>query len=403
MKRMTNHTPPTWGEQAGQWLELDCRHYRGDRPCAVGVQGVCPSPCERYAPMGHRILIIKLGALGDVIRTAAILPGLKERWPASHITWVTRPNGVRMLANHPLIDRPLPFDAETLCHLECERFDLCLSLDKEPGPTALAMRVAAHERRGIGLSPSGTPFPLNPECVDYFLLGLDDNKKFFENTKSYQQLLYEVLGLEYRGQRYRLYPSTAHRTQARAFWAGAGVSDDEVVIGFNTGAGRVFANKNWPPQKFVSLARSIAARTNWRVALLGGPDERERNRRIAAACPEVIDAGCDRDELVFAALVERCNVLVSGDTMAMHVAIAMDVPCVVLFGPTCEQEIDLYGRGEKVQSSLPCSPCYARHCGRSPNCMDDVSVEQVLVAVERWVSGRPGGGRPTLPALEVAQ
>ena len=91
--------------------------------------------------MGTRMLVIKLAALGDVIRTAALLPGLKREWPTSHITWVTRPSGVRMLANHPLIDRLLSFDAESICHLEHERFDLCLSLDKEPGPAALAPKA----------------------------------------------------------------------------------------------------------------------------------------------------------------------------------------------------------------------------------------------------------------------
>jgi heptosyltransferase-2 len=342
--------------------------------------------------MGERILIVKLGALGDVIRTAALLPGLKQHRPTSHITWVTRPSGVRMLANHPLIDRLLPFEAETLCHIEHERFDLCLSLDKEPGPTALAMRVDARERRGIGLSPHGTPFPLNRHCVEYFLLGLDDHKKFFENTESYQQLLYEAVGLTYQGQRYSLHPSAGQRAAARAFWSGVGVADDDVVVGLNTGAGRVFANKNWPPEKFVELARRVAVRPGWRVALFGGSDERARNERIAAACPRAIDTGCDNDELTFAALTERCNVLLTGDTMAMHVAIAMNVPAVVLFGPTCHQEIDLYGRGEKVCTTLPCSPCYRRQCDKAPNCMDEISVERVLAAVKRraghrWTAG----------------
>jgi heptosyltransferase-2 len=400
---MPNRDLPIWGETAGQWLKLDCRQYRGDRPCAAGVQGACPSGCEHYSAMGHRIVIIKLAALGDVIRTAALLPGLKERWPSSQITWVTWPGGVRALANHPLIDRLLPFDAESLCHLKYERFDLCLSLDKEPGPTALAMRIDARERRGIGLSPQGTPFPLNPECVDYFLLGLDDRKKFFENTRSYQQLLYEALGLEYAGQPYRLYPDVAQRQQARQFWVGARIADDELLIGLNTGAGRVFANKNWPPERIVELARALAARTKRRVALFGGPDEREQNRRIAAECRGVIDSGCDHDELSFAALVERCNVLVTGDTMAMHVAIAMNVPCVVLFGPTCPQEIDLFGRGEKVCTSLACAPCYRRSCDVSRNCMDDLSVERVLAAVERWADSpapEVATAQPVLDAVE---
>ncbi len=84
--------------------------------------------------------------------------------------------------------------------------------------------------------------------------------------------------------------------------------------------------------------------------------------------------------------------------MAMHMAVAGDVPCVVLFGPTCAQEIDLYGRGEKIVTALPCSPCYQRQCEQTPNCMDEISIERVLLAVQRWVvAGRRV--RPIQPQL----
>ncbi len=372
----------------GRWLKLDCCEFRGDRPCAAGVQGVCPADCAHYRPMGQRILVIKVGALGDVIRTAALLPGLKEAWPQSQITWVTQDSGVRMLANHPQIDRLLPFGAQTACHLEHERFDLCLSLDKEAAPAALAMRVSAGERRGIGLSPYGTPYPLNPECVRYFTLGLDDELKFRRNRKSYPELVYEAVGLRYRGQRHRLYPGAAERARAAQRWRVLRVDAGDVVVGLNTGAGHAFANKNWPAEKLIALARRLAGRDGWRVALLGGPEERERNAGIVGACPGTLDAGCDHAELEFAALVERCDVLLTGDTMALHVADACDVPCVALFGPTCAQEIELHGGGEKILTSASCAPCYRRQCDRSPNCMDAITVEQVLAAIERCAGSR---------------
>ena len=368
--------------------------------------------------MGRRILVIKLAALGDVVRTAALLPGLKEAWPRSHITWVTQPAGVRMLANHPLIDRLLPFDAETICHVECERFDLCLNLDKEPGPAGLAMRVNAAQRRGIGLSRFGTVFPLTPACGPYFRLGLDDELKFRHNDKSYQQLIYEAVGLRYTGQRCRLYPTADNYRRAELTWQQFGVEPGEVVIGLNTGAGGVFANKTWPEEKFARLAELLVSRRGWRVALLGGPAEVARNRRIAGACaglttrvgnrevPAVVDtSGQDRrgepplGELDFAALVGRCRVVVTGDTLAMHVALAGDVPCIVLFGPTCAQEIDLYDRGIKLRTDLPCSPCYRRTCDKSPNCMDDISLTRVLEAVEHWVGVT---GDAPLPAVPTA-
>lgn len=390
-----------WSGPGGARLRLDCRHLRGDRPCAAGVPGYCPDACAAYRPIGARILIIKLAALGDVIRTAALLPGLKAAWPESQITWVSRPAGVRMLANHPLIDRRLVFDAGTLAHLEHEHFDLCLSLDKEPGPCGLAMRVAARVRRGIGLSAWGTPVPLNAAGTRYFRLGLDDEEKFRRNRKSLPELLYEVAELPYRGQRYRLYPGPAERAAAARCWRRLAVADDEVVIGLNTGAGSAFANKTWPPARFADLARRLLAHRGCRVALLGGPAERRTNARIAAACPGVRDTGHAHTELEFAALVARCNVLVTGDTMALHAAIAADVPCVALFGPTCPQEIDLHGRGEKIVTTLPCAPCYRRHCDRSPSCMDDIPVERVLAAVQRCLRRPRPPGRP-LPVREAA-
>jgi heptosyltransferase-2 len=391
-------------------LRLDCRSYRGDRPCAAGVPGVCPAGCERYRGLGRRILVIKLGALGDVVRTAALLPGLKARWPESQVTWVTRPAGVRMLTNHPLIDRLMPLNAETLAHLDLEAFDLCLSLDKEPGPAGLAMRVRAAERRGIGLSRCGTVFPLTPAARAYFALGLDDAAKFHANTKSYPQLVYEAVGLPYAGQRYRLYPGPAERRRAGQWRAQSEIAGDEIVIGLNTGAGAAFANKTWAAPAFARLARMLVHRHGWRVALLGGRRERVVNREIAAAChaarvavrgrrvPGVLDAcapaywgGRPPAELEFAALVEHCRVLVSGDSLAMHVAIAADVPCVVLFGPTCAVEIDLFGRGTKLSAGLPCAPCYRRHCDRRPSCLDALDPARVLAAVETWAEGRHEG------------
>jgi heptosyltransferase-2 len=382
-------------------LRLDCRHYRGDRPCAVGIQGLCPERCALHDKQGTRILIIKLGALGDVIRTAALLPGLKAEWPESHITWVTRPAGVRLLTNHPLIDRLLPFDAETICHIELESFDLCLSLDKEPGPAALAMRVRAGDRRGIGMSAFGTPTPLNADAAYYFTLGLDDTLKFYRNDQSYQSLVYAAVGLRYRGETYRLYPGPAERRQAAALLCDLGILDTDTVVGLNTGAGRVFANKNWSERQYIDLARRLTQDAGVRVVLLGGPEERTRNQRIADACPGARNTGCDHHELLFAAIAERCRVVVTGDTLGMHVAIACGVPCIALFGPTCAQEIDLFERGEKIVTSLPCSPCYRRSCDKTPNCMDVIAVERVASAVARWIAGHAPETRLALPLAET--
>lgn len=368
----------------------DCRHYRGDKPCEAGHDDACPRGCEDYAPQGTRVLVIKLSALGDVLRSEVVLDGIRQTWPACQVTWVTRPAGVRLLANNPRIDRLLPFDAETLLHLEIERFDVCLSLDKEPAPCALAMRVRAADKRGIGLSDAGTPVPLSAACEPYFRLGLSDRIKFHENTASYPQLICDAVGLPYQGQRYRLYPSAGDRRSAHDRLDEIGVLPRDRFIGLHTGAGTTFANKIWTPDRFVSLARRLIDDGDARVLLLGGPEERGHNAWIARRVGNgVLDAGCDHTELVYASVVQRCDAVICGDSLALHVAVAMGVPVVALFGPTCPQEIELFGRGEKIVSDIGCAPCYLRTCDKKPNCMDTIEVERVHAAVRRVLTAGP--------------
>jgi len=116
-----------------------------------------------------------------------------------------------------------------------------------------------------------------------------------------------------------------------------------------------------------------------RLLLLGGPGERARNRRILNRVKgAAIDTGCENTLGQFAALVRLCDLVVTGDTTALHLAIGLKIKVVALFGPTCHQEIDLFGRGEKIVSSVPCAPCYRRKCDVSPNCMEAITAGEVL-------------------------
>jgi len=179
----------------------DCRHYRGDKPC---FRNQLCTGCKDYAPYAQRICIIKLGALGDVIRTLCILPELRRRHPDAHITWVSKPAGCRMIEAHPDIDRTLVFDPIAAMQLSQESFDVVICLDKEPQPCGLASAMFAKRKLGIGLSDFGTPAPMNDEAQSYFELGLSDELKFEKNRKSYPRLVYEALGWNYAGQRYEL-------------------------------------------------------------------------------------------------------------------------------------------------------------------------------------------------------
>jgi heptosyltransferase-2 len=366
-------------------LQTDCRHFRGDRPCRFGR--LCDG-CPEYAPFEGRILVIKLAATGDVVRTTCLLPSLREAHPEAQITWVTSAPAVPLLAPNPTIDRLLSDDPKETLPLLSERFTLVICLDKEPYPASLASRVQAQRKHGVGWSPNGVPVPLSPEGDDYFLLGVSDEEKFRRNPKTYPELIHDAVGLPWKGREYDLPLSRSALAAADAKLAGAGLGSG--FIGLNTGAGPVFAHKGWTVEGWVALIPMLARRHRLPIVLLGGPHEREIHREIRAAVGDaVVDLGTDNPVDLFAALVARCRLLVSGDTLAMHLAIAAKVPAVVLLGSTTHRELELFGRGELIVTPLPCAPCYRKSCDIEEHCMKAITPEQVAAAVARHLPPDP--------------
>lgn len=364
-----------------QGYRNDCRHFQGEKPCRFKCEG----GCQHFEPFGTRILIIKLGATGDVLRTTPVLRPLKERYPESHITWVVDPISAPLLRGNGSIDRILYPSHETLARIQVEEFDLVLCLDKVEAATSLAMLARAPKKLGFGLTAQGTLTILNPEAEYALLLGVSDHIKFHVNQKPYQQITFEAIGLPYNGERYMLEVDPTAAAWAEALFSLHGLAHhDGPIIGLNTGAGTGFAGKAWRVEKWAALARRAREELNARILLLGGPQERERNADLAArAADAVIDTGTENTLPQFCALVQRCTAVVTGDTTGMHVAIALEVPTVVLFGSTCAQEIDLYGRGEKIVTSVSCAPCYLKKCPIGEICLDDIRFEDVFAALKR--------------------
>jgi ADP-heptose:LPS heptosyltransferase len=357
----------------------DCRHFLGDRPCRF--RRMCEG-CPHVSPMGVRILVIKLAATGDVLRTTPLLPALKRLHPVSHVTWVTRPEALELLRGLEEIDRPMALDTDALARLPAERFDIVICLDKEPAATGLATQIDAPDKRGFLLGPHGNPVPANAAADYAYRLGLDDELKFRGNRKSYQEIVFEAVGLPWCGDDYRIALPDAARARAAERWSRLGVRPDETVIGLNVGAGEVYAYKAWRTAGWAELADRIDERGGARVALLGGPRDRERIEAVAAAArTKPLDPGATASILDFAAVLERCAAIVTGDTLALHLALALRRRVVAIFGSTTAVEIELYGRGAKLVPPVDCHPCYKRSCDLPYTCADSISAEAVLAAL----------------------
>jgi heptosyltransferase-2 len=121
---------------------------------------------------------------------------------------------------------------------------------------------------------------------------------------------------------------------------------------------------------------------DWQVLLLGGPEEVERNQILKESCGDLVIHAGHHPLRKFAALVQQTHLLLTADTLALHIGLALDRQIIALFGPTSHAEIDLCGLGEKLFANLDCLVCYRSDCDRSPNCMDLLEPETVLAAIE---------------------
>ena len=144
--------------------------------------------------------------------------------------------------------------------------------------------------------------------------------------------------------------------------------------------------KRWTVQGFLELAQRLSDQMGAQVLLLGGPEEIDINKQILSKVKgRVVDGGCSNSVQEFASLLNLCDVVVTGDSLALHLALALHRRLVVLFGPTSAAEIDLYGLGQKILPEMDCLCCYRQTCERSPTCMESISAGTVFRAVKEEV------------------
>lgn len=368
-------------------VKSDCRYFIGDRPCRFHkAEGVKCADCDRYSAPQCRILLIKLGAMGDVLRTTSILPALRQQHGYPHVTWLTAKESVGLLENNPLVNSLMVCGGESLARLQVETFDLVINPEAAKDSAALATMAKGKEKRGFGLSPKGFVFPFNQPAEEIFHMGLFDDVKR-RNQKTYEELICQLSELSYLRVAPALCLTDEEMRYAEKFRAETGIRKSGPIVGINTGGGSRWPLKRWTMEGFVHLAKRLFSEMAGQIVLLGGPAEVEINREIMAQPGvDAVDTGCLNPPRKFAALINLCDVVVTGDTLALHIGLALHKRMVVLFGPTSTTEIDLYGLGTKIASELDCLCCYHQVCDQSPTCMESISVEAVYQAVTEQIS-----------------
>ncbi len=354
-------------------INHNCRYFKGDIPCSYHKrENVVCETCPHYEAIIQKILIIKLGAAGDVIRTTPLLRKLKQVYPKAHITWLTL---TPELVPREWVDQIFPFDWQHTLALQASQFDLLINLDKDPEACALANQISAGHKKGFGLSQFNKCYPLDQDSESKFLTGIFDSANK-ANTKSYPQEIFEICGFNFQGEKYIL-SNFAERDYK---WD---IAESRPLIGLNTGCGGRWNSRLWPEQYWIDLANQLKNQGKG-VLILGGPEEHEKNQRIAQQSQATYLGHFPLSQ--FINLVDQCDLVVTAVTMATHIAIGLGKKIILFNNIFNKQEFELYGLGEILEPAVKCDCFFVKECPH--HSMEHIYVDAVVHSCNKLLSDK---------------
>lgn len=356
-------------------IKFDCRHFKGEIPCKPNKlrDKVCAG-CDEYDPIKTRVLIIKLGAIGDVIRSTPLAVRFKNDYPGCHISWITL---TPEIVPQSLVDKIYPFDFKSIYAIQHQRFDFALNLDKDFEACSLLSDVNADKKFGYILKNNHIDVA-TPAAEHKLITGIYDNISK-QNTKNYMEEIFEICGWDFKDEPYILDVNPSFKGKWEVIRQKAG---GKKIVGLNTGCGKRWLTRLWPQEYWVQLIKNIQD-DGYFPLLMGGPDEDAMNRRYAEETGAYYPGTFSLQE--FISLSDECDVIVTAVSMMMHIAIALKKPLVLFNNIFNPHEFYMYNNGTLVQPPSGCDCYYGNTCKREHHCMKDLPVSTVYGAIQKYL------------------
>ena len=335
-----------------------------------------------------KILLIKLGAVGDLVLVSPFFDQLRKHFPHSEIVLIVGRSSYAAVENNPNIDRITLADDYVLYHggllarlteffrlivkLRKEEFDLAFILHRAWPFNLLAYLTDTPVRVGFGRGHERM-FLTHPTSV----------YKIQNERESYLDLLRKMnIPAVYKQTYYFL--SDEEKDFLGLFLERYGIGSDEEMIAISPGGGdnakSTMVTKRWPVQNYIGLIQRIQNDRPCRVILCGGPCDREITSEIMESCPNCLDV-TDLSFGDMASLFCRCSIFIGNDSAPNHIASAMGIPCVGIWGPTDPRQwAPPDAHSSIVIHEVECHPCLKE--GKFPECshmkcMTSITVEDV--------------------------
>ncbi|MGH9647540.1 MAG: lipopolysaccharide heptosyltransferase II [Bryobacteraceae bacterium] len=328
--------------------------------------------------MPDRILVRATNWVGDAVMSLPALRALRQRFPQAHISILAKPWVADLYARENVCDSLLPYTVKAMAEkwtaartLRSRHFDTAILLQNAFEAAAIAYVAGIPER--IGYSRDGRGFLLTRAIPIPKPGDIPGHERFY-----YLELLRRA------GIIAELPPNDAIRLERAPAARAAGLDRfyqlglGETIIGVSPGAAYGTA-KRWLPERFAESANQVANELGAAVAIFGSKDERDLCSSIAASITARVRNFAGETSLAeFIDLAAACRVYLTNDSGAMHIASALGVPTVAIFGATNDQTTGPTGPLAKVvREPVECSPCLKRECPIDHRCMTRVSAARV--------------------------
>lgn len=327
------------------------------------------------------ILVFSVNWLGDTVFSAPVYKNLKDNFPGARITALAVPRVKPILSLCPYVDevivydeegadRPLPDKLRLVLMLRERKFDIVFFL--RPSFSRAWLTFCAGIPVRAGFKTRNLLRVINRPVSD---AGLDR----MHRSDAYLMLL-ERSGITVGDRSCSLELKNESLELAARLLFSRGIHSDEPLCVLNTGGN--WGLKQWPEERFAELARRISREKHMRVVLTGGEGDIDRVARIAALSGvKPVELAGVTDLEGTAAVFCRSRVVISADSGPLHLASALGVRVVAIFGPTRPEITGPRGRGESVvvRKDVGCNkaPCYYLECPDN-RCMKAVEVDDVI-------------------------
>lgn len=340
--------------------------------------------------MAIEVLLVRTSSLGDVVHTLPVAETLKRAFPAVRLAWVVERSFREILEGNPYIDELIEVDFRSWKRRPVRRETiegLLLSLRRlRTRRRQIAVDLQGLLRSGLIAYLSGAPVRVGIEksavreklnCIFTNVKGPCTEKGAHIVDQNLSVL--SVFRVERFHRSFHISIPEAVAAEAESFLSGTRGDRGPLTIALNPAAG--WQTKTWAPDRYASLADRIAGELRAGVYLLWGPGERELAERVRSLMREDATIIPPMGLKSLAALIARCDAFIGGDSGPLHLASALGVPVVGIYGPSDPSRNGPFrGHFRVVRSTGSCRGCYKRRCA-TRECMDRVSAEEVWNAL----------------------